>query len=82
MQEDHTMGNMIRMQLHLDRNVVFAGYRIPHPLETKMVVRVQTNGVKTPQQALEHTLEDLRCEFDTLSRSFEDEFARAKRGDV
>lgn len=34
------MGNLIRMQLHADRFVVFAGYRIPHPLENKMVVKV------------------------------------------
>ena len=35
------LGNMVRMQLHEDRAVVFAGYRIPHPLESKMVVMIQ-----------------------------------------
>lgn len=39
--EDHTIGNLLRMQLHRDPTVVFAGYRIPHPLEAKMVVKVQ-----------------------------------------
>jgi hypothetical protein len=50
LQEDHTMGNLIRMQLHSDRFVVFAGYRIPHPLENKMVVKV-----RTPFNSLLHT---------------------------
>jgi DNA-directed RNA polymerase subunit L len=40
--EDHTLGNLLRMQLLQDKNVLFAGYRIPHPLEHKMLVRVQT----------------------------------------
>lgn len=31
--EDHTIGNLLRMQLHADKSTVFAGYRIPHPLE-------------------------------------------------
>jgi DNA-directed RNA polymerase II subunit RPB11 len=66
LQEDHTMGNLLRMQLHADRHVTFAGYRIPHPLEPKLVVRVQTNGVKTPVQAVEHALEDLRSEVPCL----------------
>ncbi|GFH17575.1 DNA-directed RNA polymerase II, 13.6 kDa polypeptide [Haematococcus lacustris] len=39
LQEDHTMGNLLRMQLHADKSVVFAGYRIPHPLDAKMVVK-------------------------------------------
>jgi DNA-directed RNA polymerase subunit L len=27
-------------QLHRDSSVVFAGYRIPHPLEYQMVIKV------------------------------------------
>lgn len=42
--EDHTIGNLLRMQLHRDKAVVFAGYRIPHPLEAKMVVKIQVSG--------------------------------------
>lgn len=30
--EDHTIGNLLRMQLHRDPNVRFAGYIHPHPL--------------------------------------------------
>jgi len=74
------MGNMLRMQLHEDRSIVFAGYRIPHPLEAKMVVKVQTNGSKTPIQAMEHALDDLRSEVITIQTAFDDE-VRKNRSD-
>ena len=54
------------MQLHEDRNVIFAGYRIPHPLEPQMLVMIQTDNLKTPCQAMEHALEDLKIEFSSL----------------
>ncbi|CAI0476074.1 unnamed protein product [Linum tenue] len=37
--EEHTIGNILRMQLHLDENVLFAGYKLPHPLQYKIIVR-------------------------------------------
>ncbi len=30
----------MRRQLHRDKNVIFAGYQIPHPLEYKLIVKV------------------------------------------
>lgn len=39
------MGNMIRHQLLKDPNVIFAGYKNPHPLEHKILLRIQ---VKLP----------------------------------
>jgi DNA-directed RNA polymerase subunit L len=41
--EDHTVGNVIRMQLHRDPSVLFAGYKLPHPLQYKMVVKVRSS---------------------------------------
>ncbi|KAL9832086.1 putative DNA-directed RNA polymerase [Arabidopsis thaliana] len=40
--EDHTIGNIVRMQLHRDENVLFAGYQLPHPLKYKIIVRVRS----------------------------------------
>ena len=34
--EDHTLGNTVRMQLHRDPNVVFAGYQVPHPSDNRV----------------------------------------------
>ncbi|KAG7969347.1 hypothetical protein I3843_07G027200, partial [Carya illinoinensis] len=38
--EDHTIGNIIHIQLHKDSNVLFSGYKLPHTLQYKIVVRV------------------------------------------
>ena len=38
--EDHTLGNVIRYQLLKHPNVLFAGYKMPHPLEHRIVVKV------------------------------------------
>ena len=39
--EDHTLGNTVRMQLHRDPNVVFAGYQVPHPSDNRIIVKVR-----------------------------------------
>jgi DNA-directed RNA polymerase II subunit RPB11 len=41
--EDHTVGNMIRHQLLKDPQVLFAGYKNPHPLEHKIILRIQVS---------------------------------------
>jgi DNA-directed RNA polymerase II subunit RPB11 len=67
--EDHTVGNLLRQQLHRDEAVVFAGYRIPHPLDPLMVVRIQTTDAKLPQDAMNHALLDLKAEIAELKSS-------------
>lgn len=65
--EDHTLANMLRAQLLKDPQVIFAGYKIPHPLENKFILRVQTiNSDYSPIQAMENAIRDLIFEMDTL----------------
>ena len=45
--EDHTVGNLFRMQLLRDPNVRFAGYIHPHPLLNYIDLKVQTNSSNT-----------------------------------
>jgi DNA-directed RNA polymerase II subunit RPB11 len=66
--EDHTVGNLLRMQLHSDEAVVFAGYRIPHPLDPLMVVRIQTTESKAPREAMAHAILDLKAEVSELKQ--------------
>ena len=40
--EDHTIGNLMRLQLLRDPSVRFAGYRMPHPLIFDCHIRVET----------------------------------------
>lgn len=41
------------------KGVTFAGYKMPHPLEHKFVLKVQTEKPLTPPQALERTVDQL-----------------------
>ncbi|KAH9330909.1 hypothetical protein KI387_003017, partial [Taxus chinensis] len=69
--EDHTIGNVVRMQLHRDPNVLFAGYKLPHPLQYKVLLRIQTTSQSSPMQAYNLAIDDLDKELDCLKNSFE-----------
>ena len=60
--EDHTLGNLLRIQLLRDPSVRFSGYKMPHPLFHKFELRVQTNGRQTPSAAVNDALKDLLFE--------------------
>ncbi|CAF3872232.1 unnamed protein product [Rotaria sp. Silwood2] len=65
--EDHTLANMLRAQLLKDPEVIFTGYKIPHPLEHKVILRVQTAGHEySPINAMENAIKDLIFEMDML----------------
>lgn len=69
--EDHTVGNLIRMQLLRDKEVQFAGYQMPHPLEHRCLVKIQTTSSRpTPVTAFKRCIDDLQSEFETLERKF------------
>ncbi|KAL0725827.1 hypothetical protein Bca4012_040426 [Brassica carinata] len=70
--EDHTIGNIVRMQLHRDENVLFAGYQLPHPLKYKIIVRIHTTSQSSPMQAYNQAINDLDKELDFLKSQFED----------
>ncbi|EOA24967.1 DNA-directed RNA polymerases II, IV and V subunit 11 [Cardamine amara subsp. amara] len=74
--EDHTIGNIVRMQLHRDENVLFAGYQLPHPLKYKIIVRIHTTSQSSPMQAYNQAINDLDKELDYLKNQFEAEVAK------
>lgn len=41
--EDHTIANLLRHQLLSKDKVRFAGYQMPHPLQHKVLIRVEVN---------------------------------------
>eukprot|EP00879_Flechtneria_rotunda_P010338 GHRR01010809.1.p2 GENE.GHRR01010809.1~~GHRR01010809.1.p2 ORF type:complete len:166 (+),score=52.94 GHRR01010809.1:419-916(+) len=75
--EDHTLGNLLRQQLHEDESVIFAGYRIPHPLDPVMLVRIQTTDAKTPQQAMHDAVNELKQEVAYLMESLQQQCPRS-----
>ncbi|RRT52173.1 hypothetical protein GW17_00000154 [Ensete ventricosum] len=65
-----------KKQLHRDPNVLFAGYKLPHPLQYKIIVRIQTTSQSSPTQAYSQAIDDLDKELDSLKKGFEDEKTR------
>lgn len=57
-------------QLLKDPQVLFAGYKNPHPLEFKIVVRVQTTSDYSPAEAMTNAITDLISEVSLLEERF------------
>ncbi|CAI7918198.1 unnamed protein product [Closterium sp. NIES-53] len=76
--EDHTIGNLLRMQLHRDPHVLFVGYRIPHPLKYEVQFKIQTTSQSSPQQAYNTALTALDGEMLQLKASFQEAVSPAR----
>jgi DNA-directed RNA polymerase subunit L len=62
--------NEQKSQLLKDPQVLFAGYKCPHPLEHKFILRVQTTSDYSPQEALRNAITDLMSEMSLLDERF------------
>lgn len=69
--EDHTLGDLIRIFLLKDEEVKFAGYRVPHPLESVLEIKVQTSE-KHPNEAVRSTLRKLEKYITDLEEEFDE----------
>ena len=78
--EDHTLGNTLRHILLEDKEVLFAGYRQPHPLEPAIQVKVQTRSDDPgPVGAVQQGLTRLMHECDILTERFDAELDRFRK---
>jgi len=59
--EDHTLGNCLRYQLNKNPGVLVAGYSVPHPMERKVNVRVQTVAPVTADGAMREARSFVGC---------------------
>ena len=50
--------------------MLFAGYKVPHPLEHKFVVRIQTTSDYAPSEAMTNAITDLLSEVSLLEERF------------
>ncbi|KAJ5312304.1 hypothetical protein PENANT_c011G00837 [Penicillium antarcticum] len=76
--EDHTLGNMLRTRLLKTPHVIFAAYKVPHPLTPNFLLRVQTDGEIAPRQAVINACHALIKDCGILSREFTKEFELRK----
>lgn len=71
---------MIRNQLLKDPKVLFAGYKLPHPLEHKFVIRIQTTSNYSPEDAYMNAITDLMSELSLFEERFKEAIKDKKDG--
>ena len=67
-------------QLLTNPAVLFAGYKVPHPLEPYFIIKVQTDGSVTPTNVMLDASNQLLKSLNTLEKKFLEEF-RSKEVD-
>lgn len=68
------MTQLAPSQLLKSSNVIFAGYKVPHPLDPHFTLKLQTDGSVTPQQALQDACQALIALIADLQVKFDKEF--------
>lgn len=71
--EDHTLANILRSKLLENKKVLFAGYKIAHPLEPEFVLRIHTTSETTPLDVLQQEIVNLMGELRDAEIEFEKE---------
>lgn len=79
--EDHTLGNALRMELLRNPEVLFAGYKVPHPLDHMLELRIQTTPKSSPDKALADACNNLQKEADSMLTQFTNGVKKL-RGDI
>nr|CDJ97013.1 DNA-directed RNA polymerase domain containing protein [Haemonchus contortus] len=70
-EEDHTIGNALKHILCRMKDVTFAGYNVPHPLEDQILLRVQTKKGVVAGTVLLEALAYLETVFACIREKFE-----------
>lgn len=55
--------------------ILFAGYKVPHPSYPYFIIKIQTDGTITPQDLLEQACKKLIGTMSTLENKFKREFS-------
>ena len=67
-------------QLLLDPTVLFAGYKVPHPLENKIELRIQCDEKSNPPDALKRACTLLISQAITVKKDFMDQARNIEMG--
>ena len=74
-QQDDTLGNLLRHQLLLDPEIIFAAYKVPHPLTRSVEIRAQTLGTPV-KESVDTALGMLVTDLDAFDKAFNDALSR------
>ncbi|WFD25376.1 DNA-directed RNA polymerase II core subunit [Malassezia nana] len=78
--EDHTLGNMLRHAVLAQPGVLFCGYKVPHPLEPRVLVKIQTDGTQTPAEVLQQACTKLIVQMGSLKQTWAKEVRLGANG--
>ncbi|MBU7042828.1 MAG: DNA-directed RNA polymerase subunit L [Theionarchaea archaeon] len=70
--ENHTFTNFLRKTLKKDSHVIYAAYKIEHPLidKNRPVLKVETDGKETPVEALQKAAQDIKGQMNEFKKQF------------
>lgn len=77
--EDHTLGNSLRMELLRNKEVLFVGYKVPHPYNHMLEFRIQTLPTTTPEKVIKHAIKNLRGECKSMLEQFDEQVAAIQK---
>lgn len=75
--EDHTLGNLLKDEILTDvSQVIFAGYKKPHPLEKHVILKIQTIEGKHPIDVFRQNVIGLIDKSNSLRNKFQEEMKK------
>eukprot|EP00670_Eutreptiella_braarudii_P015243 CAMPEP_0174329498 /NCGR_PEP_ID=MMETSP0810-20121108/15895_1 /TAXON_ID=73025 ORGANISM="Eutreptiella gymnastica-like, Strain CCMP1594" /NCGR_SAMPLE_ID=MMETSP0810 /ASSEMBLY_ACC=CAM_ASM_000659 /LENGTH=121 /DNA_ID=CAMNT_0015444041 /DNA_START=23 /DNA_END=388 /DNA_ORIENTATION=+ len=79
--EDHTLGNFLRSKIEENEEVLFVGYKIPHPLTHAIELKVHCTNQSTPVKALHEALDGLLDDIAKIERQFKSQLEQSRQMD-
>ena len=77
--QDHTVTNLLSNEIRKNENVIFSGYRVPHPLVPKAEIRVPTKpNTQTPKDVLKDAATKLLADVNNFEESVKTELHRVE----
>lgn len=67
--------------MYREKDVLFVGYKVPHPLTHSISVKIQTTGHRKPKEVLNEAINSLIEELSALEVKFISEVDRIKSTD-
>lgn len=67
-------------QLLLDPSVLFAGYKVPHPLENTITIKIQTDERSNPADVLKRACNLLIMQTAQIKKQFQDQAKNIEMG--
>ncbi|GAA5873868.1 hypothetical protein JCM8547_008625 [Rhodosporidiobolus lusitaniae] len=75
LEEDHTLGNLLRWMLMKNPDVEFCGYSAPHPSEAKIHLRIQMYDGKPAAAAFAEALDNIEAMTEVIRDKYNASFA-------